>query len=149
MPAGLFLKRKENLTTKQDVKLAELLKYNLKSIRAYLLKQSFQMFWEYQSATWAGKFLDKWCTRTMRSKFEPMKKIAKTLRKHRSLILNWYKAKGAISQAAVESLNNKLKLTIRKSYGFRTRSCRSGWKSPPSISTFYGAMPVLRGGPLF
>lgn len=115
-----LLKRKENLTTKQDVKLAELLKYNLKSIRAYLLKQNFQMFWEYQSATWAGKFLDKWCTRTMRSKIEPMKKIAKTLRKHRPLILNWYKAKGAISQAAVEGLNNKSKLTIRKSYGFRT-----------------------------
>ena len=78
------------------------------------------MFWEYQSATWAGKFLDKWCTRTMRSKIEPMKKIAKTLRKHRPLILNWYKAKGAISQAAVEGLNTKAKLTIRKAYGFRT-----------------------------
>jgi len=115
-----LLKRKENLTTKQDVKLAELLKYNLKSIRAYLLKKNFQMFWDYQSPTWAGKFLDKWCTRTMLSKIEPMKKVAKTLRKHRPLILNWYKAKGAISQAAVEGMNNKSKLTIRKAYGFRT-----------------------------
>jgi transposase len=115
-----LLKRKENLTTKQDVKLSELLKYNLKSIRAYLLRQNFQMFWEYQSAIWAGKFLDKWCTRAMRSQIEPMKKIAKTLRKHRHLILNWYRAKGAISQAAVEGLNTKSKLTIRKAYGFRT-----------------------------
>ena len=56
----------------------------------------------------------------MRSKIEPMKKIAKTLRKHRPLILNWYKAKGAISQAAVEGMNYKSKLTIRKAYGFRT-----------------------------
>jgi len=115
-----LLKRKENLTTKQDVKLAELLKYNLKSIRAYLLKQNFQMFWDYKSPTWAGKFLDRWCTRAMRSQIEPMKKIAKSLRKHRPLILNWYKAKGNISQAAVEGMNNKSKLTIRKAYGFRT-----------------------------
>ncbi len=115
-----LLKRKENLTTKQDVKLAELLQYNLKSIKAYLLKKNFQMFWDYKSAHWAGKFLDKWCTKTMRSRIEPMKKIAKTLRKHRPLILNWFKAKGAISQAAVEGMNNKSKLTIRKAYGYRT-----------------------------
>ncbi|MBN2263661.1 MAG: ISL3 family transposase, partial [Prolixibacteraceae bacterium] len=69
-----LLKREENLTTKQDAKLSELLKYNLKSVRAYLLKQNFQMFWEYTSPAWAEKFLDKWCFKTMRSKIEPMKK---------------------------------------------------------------------------
>jgi transposase len=115
-----LLKREENLTIKQDVKLAELLKYNLRSVRAYLLKQNFQMFWEYTSPAWAEKFLDKWCVKTMRSKIEPMKKVAKTLRKHKPLILNWYKAKGAISSAAVEGMNNKSKLTIRKAYGFRS-----------------------------
>jgi hypothetical protein len=36
---------------------------------------------------WAGKFLDRWCTRVMRSKIEPMKKEAKTIRKHKELIL--------------------------------------------------------------
>ena len=96
------------------------LKYNLKSVRAYLLKQNFQSFWDYTSPAWAEKFLDKWCTKTMLSKIEPMKKIAKTIRKHKPLIMNWYKAKGAISSAAVEGMNNKSKLTIRKAYGFRS-----------------------------
>ena len=41
-------------------------------------------------------------------------------RRHRPLILNWFKAKGAISNGIVEGLNNKAKLTIRKSYGFRS-----------------------------
>jgi transposase len=41
------------------------------------------------------------------------------LRRHRPLILNWFRAKGAISAAATEGLNNKLKLALRKSYGFR------------------------------
>ncbi len=69
---------------------------------------------------WAGKYLDQWCPRTMRSKIEPMKKVARTLRKHRPLILNWFRAKGSISAGIVEGLNNKVKLTTRKSYGFRT-----------------------------
>ncbi len=115
-----LLKRLANLTDKQTVKLSELLKYNLRSVRAYLLKEDFQRFWEYVSPGWAGKFLDQWCTRTMRSKIEPMKKVARTLRNHRELILNWFRAKGALSSGTVEGLNNKVTLTTRKSYGFRT-----------------------------
>lgn len=116
----ILLKRPENLTEKQEVKLAELVQYNLKSIRAYLLKEDFQQFWEYVSPYFAGKFLDAWCTRTMRSQIEPMKKIAKTLRNHRELLMNWFKAKGMLSSGVVEGFNNKAKLTMRKSYGFRT-----------------------------
>jgi transposase len=115
-----LLKRPENLTEKQTVKLSELLQYNLRSVRAHLLREDFQRFWEYVRPAWAGKFLDEWCTRTMRSKLEPMKKIARSLRNHRELILNWFRAKGTVSAGIVEGLNNKVKLTTRKSYGFRT-----------------------------
>jgi transposase len=113
-------KRPENLTDKQTVKLSELLKYNLRSVRAYLLREDFQRLWCYASAGWAGRFLDQWCSRTMRSRLEPMKKVARTMRRHRRLILNWFHAKGQISAGIIEGLNNKLKLTTRKSYGFRT-----------------------------
>lgn len=115
-----LLKRPENLTSRQTVTLSELLKYNLRSVRAYLLREDFQRFWEYVSPTWAGRFLDEWTNRVMRSRLEPMKKVARTLRSHRELILNWFRAKGEISSGAVEGLNNKVKLVTRKSYGFRT-----------------------------
>ena len=115
-----LLKRPENLTERQTVKLSELVQYNLRSVRAYLLREDFQRFWEYASPTWAGKFLDEWTTRAMRSRLEPMKKVARTLRNHRELILNWFRAKGELSAGAVEGLNNKVKLVTRKSYGFRT-----------------------------
>jgi transposase len=115
-----LLKRPENLTEKQTVKLAELLQYNLQSVRSYLLREDFQSFWEYISPGWAGKFLDPWCTRTLRSRIEPMKKVARSLRAHRDLILNWFRARGSVSAGAVEGLNNKAKLTTRKAYGFRT-----------------------------
>ena len=116
----LLLKRAHNLTAAQEPKLAELLRYNLRSVRAYLLKEDFQFFWEYVSPHWAGRFLDHWCTRTMRSRLDPMKRVARMLRVHRPLLLNWFRAKGAISSARVEGFNTKAKLAVRKSYGFRT-----------------------------
>ncbi len=56
----LLLKRPENLTEKQTVRMAELLKLNLHSIKGYLLREDFQRFWEYQCYDFAGKFLDNW-----------------------------------------------------------------------------------------
>ena len=115
-----LLKRPENLTEKQEAKLKDLLQYNLKSVRAYLLKEDFTGFWDYVSPAWAEQFLDRWCTRVMRSRIEPMKKVAKTIRRHKPLILNWFKAKKAFSSGIVEGLNNKAKVTTRNAYGFRT-----------------------------
>jgi len=110
-----LLKRQSNLTEHQRFRLRDLLHFNLRTVRTYLLKEDFHQFWEYNSPTWAGKFLDEWCRQTMRSRIEPMKKIARMLRSHRDLILNYFKANGI-----VEGLNNKAKVTMRKSYGFRT-----------------------------
>lgn len=116
----LLLKRPENLSETQEVRLAELLRYNLRSVRAYLLKEEFQLFWTYVSPYWAGKFLDRWCTRTMRSKIEPMKKVARMLRAHRQLLLNWFRARGQVSSGVVEGFNSKAKLISKRAFGFRT-----------------------------
>ena len=115
-----LLKRPENLTDSQEVKLAELARANLKTYRSYLLKEDFQRFWAYVRPFWAGRFLERWCKRAMRSRIEPMKKVARSLRHHRELLLNWFKARNAVSLGAVEGLNNRLKVTFRNSYGFRS-----------------------------
>ena len=101
-------------------KLKELVAINLKTGRAYLLKEDFQRFWDYRSVWWATKFIDDWCKRTMRSRIDPMKKIARMLRSHRSLILNYFRAKEQIALGAVEGLNNKAKVTTKKAYGFKS-----------------------------
>ena len=115
-----LLKRPENLSERQEVKLKDLLSCNLKTIRAYLLKVEFHLFWKYVCATWAEKFMDQWCKKAMRSRLDRMKKIAGMLRLHKPLILNWFEARDEVSLGAVEGLNNKLKASIRTSYGFRT-----------------------------
>jgi transposase len=119
----LLLKREENLKIQQRFRLRDLLRYNLKTVRAYLLKEAFQQLWEYNSPTWAAKFLDQWCRQVMRSSIGPMKKIARSMRQHRELILNYFRAQKLFSSGVVEGLNNKAKVTMRKSYGFRTFRC--------------------------
>ena len=119
----LLLKRPENLSEKQTACLGELLKLNLSSIKGYLLREDFQQFWNYQRYDLADKFLENWVTRTLQTDLGPMKKVAKMLRKHKPLISNWFKAKGQLSSGAVEGLNLKAKLTMRKAYGFRTLEC--------------------------
>jgi transposase len=116
----VLLKRPENLTEQQAVKLKELLRYNLKAVRAYLLREEFQRFWEYRSAYWAGRFLQEWCAKAMRSRIGPMKKVARMLRSHQGLLLNWFRAQGTVSAGSVEGLNYNAKLAMRKAYGFRT-----------------------------
>jgi len=115
-----WLKRVWNLTKNQAVKLRQLLPYNLQTVRGYLLKEEFHQFWEYRSVVWAQRFFKSWCTKVMRSQLEPMKKVARTLRRHEALILNWFRAKGTMSSGVVEGFNYNVKLSMRKAYGFRT-----------------------------
>ena len=116
-----FLKNPENLTEKQATRLGELMRYDLKSVRAYLLKESFQCVWAYTKAGWAKSFLAAWCGAAMRSRLEPVKKFVGTVRRHEELILNWFRAGKAYSSGVVEGLNRKVNLVTRRAYGYRSQ----------------------------
>ena len=71
--------------------------YNLRSVKAHLMREDFNRFWTYPSAIkgrpghgLVSSFLREWCVRANRSKIEPIKKLAKTLLKHESQLLNWF-----------------------------------------------------------
>ena len=118
-----LLKRPAHQTREQRTRLRDLVQYNLRAVRAMLLRELFEPFWSYRSPIWAGAWLDEWCRRVMRSRIDPMMKVARMLRQHRPLLLNWFRARGEISAAIVEGFNNKAKLTTRKAYGFRSYRC--------------------------
>ena len=115
----LLVKQKRNQSTSQLGRLRELLRYNLKTVKGYLLREAFQKFWTYKSPYWAEQFLNQWTRRAMYSKIDEMKKVARMLRRHQPLIMNWFQTKKRFSNGIVEGFNNKAKLTMRKSYGFR------------------------------
>jgi transposase len=115
-----LLRRGSRVRGRARQKLDALLASKLATARAWDLKETFSYFWKYKSVIWAGGFLDYWCFWAMRSRLEPIKRVARMLRAHEPLILNWFRAKGEISNGAVEGLNNKIRVVTRRSYGFRT-----------------------------
>lgn len=114
-----FLKKPVNLSPTQALRLKEVLHYDLRTVRAYLLKEAFQGFWKYVSPAWAEWFLKKWCARAMRSRLKPIQRFVRSLREHQPLLLNWFKAKKEFSSGVVEGLNRKVNLVTRKAYGYR------------------------------
>ena len=115
-----LLRRGRRVRGQARIKLLGLLKSKMATGRAWDLKECFDHFWRYKSISWARGFLDCWTGRALRSRLEPMKRVARMLRKHEELLLNWFKAKGEVSSGAVEGLNNKIRVVTRRSYGFRT-----------------------------
>jgi transposase len=119
-----LLKNRKNWTASERRRMGELEHSGLAAIRAFWLVAAFEHFWGYGSPTWAGKFFDGWCQRVRRSRLKPLKTVATSLTEHREVLLNYFRAKKAISGGVIEGLNNKVKVTFRKSYGFRTDKAR-------------------------
>ena len=122
----LLLKRPENLTDAQSERLAERVRRNLRTVRAWLLKEDFRALWEYVSPYWAGRFRPS-SPRKRGPVVHPHdafaarpKKVARMVRSHRELILNWFRARGALSNGIVEGFNGKARVTTKKAFGHRT-----------------------------
>jgi transposase len=115
-----LLRKGSRVRGRARVKLHGILQGKMATGRAWSLKEAFDHFWDYTTVLWAGAFLESWTQRAMRSRLEPMKRVARMLRKHEGLLLNWFEAKGEVSSGVVEGLNNKIRVVTRRSYGFRT-----------------------------
>ena len=114
----LLLKNPWNLTGNQKERLSTLVQWNTPLVRAWYLKEAFQLFWDYKQPWRAKQHLTNWIHSAMRSKLEPFKKFAQMLRSHLDGILAWTKAR--VSNGAVEGMNNKIKSISHRSFGFRT-----------------------------
>jgi transposase len=114
----LLLKNPWNLSDDQKERLSTLVRWNAPIVRAYYLKEAFQMFWDYKQPKRAGDHLEKWMRSAMRSRLDPFKKFVRMLRGHLDGILAWTKHR--ISSGAVEGMNNKIKSISHRSFGFRT-----------------------------
>jgi transposase len=114
----LLLKNPWNLNNEQQERLSTLVKWNSPLVRAWYLKEAFQLFWNYKQPWRAEQHLRKWMHAAMRSKLEPFKKFVRMLRSHLDGVLAWTKTR--VSNGAVEAMNNKIKSISHRSFGFRT-----------------------------
>lgn len=114
----LLLKNPWNLKPDQKERLSTLVRWNTPLVRAWYLKEAFQLFWTYQQPRRAEQHLRKWMNSAMRSRLEPFKRFVHLLRSHLDGILPWIRIR--LSNGAVEGMNNKIKSISHRSFGFRS-----------------------------
>lgn len=114
----LWLKNPWNLTDSQKIRLRELERWNLRTLRAYLLKELFAKLWDYTSKAWARRFLDRWFWWATHSRLKPLRDFAWMLRRHQDGILAYFDVR--IDNGATEAMNNNAKAVSHRARGFRT-----------------------------
>jgi transposase len=114
----LLLNNPWNLNPDQKNRLSTLVRWNTPIVRAYYLKESFQLFWDYKQPARAKAHLEKWMSSAMRSRLEPFKKFGRLPRGHLGGILPWTTLR--LSNGAVKGMNNKIKSISHRSFGFRS-----------------------------
>jgi transposase len=85
--------------------------------RAYQLRIDFEELWSCDTEEQARSFVDRWTKAALRSRREPLKRFARTLRDHVNGILGFFRHDG-LTSAVAEGLNNKIKLVIHRAFGF-------------------------------
>lgn len=115
----ILFKNKENLDKEKDepVKLHHLLQLNKRLNTVHILKDDLKLLWQYKRQWAAQNCFDRWYRRAIYSKIEPLKKFAKTLKKHLPGILAH--CKYPIHTGVLEGINNKIKVIKRIAFGFR------------------------------
>jgi len=97
----------------------ELRTSDLKVARAWSLKETAMGLWNYLRRGWAEKGWTRWIAAAIRSRMDPMKKAAGTIRNHLWGILN--AVRDQVSNTTAESLNARIQKLKKMACGFRCR----------------------------
>ena len=90
---------------------------NLKTARAWAIQEMFRSLWKCASQDEASRFFSNWYGWAARSRLEPVKRVARMLKKHLPQILTYFRHR--LTNAAIEGLNNKIQAIVKKAYGHR------------------------------
>lgn len=119
----IWLKNPWNLTDNQKIRLSDLLKSNLKIVRAYSLKEMFRRLWNYTRKAWAAKYLKRWFWWATHSRLKPIRDFAWMIRRHEEGILAYFDLK--IDNGIVEAMNNNAKVISHRARGYRSETAFS------------------------
>lgn len=101
----------------RGLSFADLCERNLKTARAWMHKETFVEFWAQPDLDAGRKFFSQWFPAARRSKLEPIKKVALTLKNHLSGLLNYFLY--PITNALTEGFNSKIQAIKADARGFR------------------------------
>ena len=116
----IWLKNYNNLTKKQKEELESLTlsKMNIKTLRAYHIRQAFQEIYHAKTNDEFITYLNKWYYWATHSRLDPIIKAAKTIKRHWEGIVRWYESK--INNGILEGLNSVIQAAKSKARGYKT-----------------------------
>jgi transposase len=115
----LWLHSAENLPERHIERFGELRGSDLKTGRAWAIKESFRWFYDYQLRGWGEKHWKNWYFWATHSKLQPVIDAAKTLKRHEAGLLSFFAHR--ITSAGAEGLNSKIQAIRVSARGFRNR----------------------------
>lgn len=115
----LWLYSAENLPNKHRGRFAALRDTDLKTSRAWAIKESLRHFWAYQRKGWAQKHWKSWYFWATHSRLKPVIDAARTLKRHEAGLLSYFAHR--ITNAASEGLNSRIQAIRVSARGFRNR----------------------------
>jgi transposase len=113
----LWLFNPENLSDDRWIEFEALKNQELKTSRAWAIKEQFRWFWEYRYAGNARKFFNRWYGWAIRSRLTPIRDVAKTLKRHLENIVSYFRHR--ITNAATEGFNSRIQSIKSQARGFR------------------------------
>jgi len=116
----LWLYAEENLPSKHRTRFRSLKETNLRTTRAWAIKETLRGLWRYRSVAWAMKFYKQWFFWATHSHLEPVIDVAYMLKRHLYGLKNYFSA-ARITNAAAEGLNSKIQTIKKMAYGYRNR----------------------------
>lgn len=115
----LWLYAAQNLPDKHQSTFRTLRNENLRTGRAWAIKETLRSLWDYRSIAWARKFFGRWFGWARRSKLEPVKKVALAFHRHIDNILTY--CRHTITNGVAEGLNSRIMTIKRKACGYRNK----------------------------
>jgi transposase len=113
----LWLYGRENLPGRWSSRFDAVKGLNLKTARAWALKEMFRSFWKCEIKEGAEVYFERWYSWAIRSRLEPVKKLARQCKRHLRNILTYFTHR--ITNGPIEGINNKIQALIKKAYGYR------------------------------
>ncbi len=110
-------KAPEHLTEKQKIRIEMIQATDRQLYRAYCLKETLRLLLKNTDVDQAEYELNRWLWRASHSRIQAFHDLYEKIKRHKQHILNTIRL--GLSNARIEATNNKIKLIIRKAYGFR------------------------------
>ena len=91
----------------------------MKTARAWAIKESLRVLWDYQRLGWARRFWKRWYFWATHARLDPVIDVARMLHRHLQGVLNFFANR--VTNAVSEGLNSKIQTIKKMAYGYRNR----------------------------